>query len=248
MYKKEDFKNYYFSFLGVNNIDNNSINICASALRCKPTNQYFYYPVIVSYFDNYIIVSIQPKYFKELKVILYKNNKNIKNIASILNDFFKTKIEKFQIKTMLRMVKLDDSKINTAGSLILDNSLKECFMNTGNKANNKEFKEKKWQEISRLIDLERYYVYPIENKIASICFISNINFFGGNIVVLTQTKYRNRGYAKSTVSKAIGWCFANKILPIYYVEQNNINSLKLAKSLNFKEMAKEIVVCYNKYF
>ena len=87
------------------------------------------------------------------------------------------------------------------------------------------------------------YIVPIDNKIASMAFTSDIYNIGANIVVSTNKEYRKKGYGKSTVAALTNSILENQLLPIYFVNVNNEASINLAKSLQYEKMALEIVVC-----
>lgn len=90
---------------------------------------------------------------------------------------------------------------------------------------------------------KRAYIISKDEKIASLSYISDIYNRGANIVVNTNEKYRNLGYGKKVVAKTSNFVIENGLLPIYFVNVKNQASINLAKSLEFKNMATEIVVC-----
>ena len=86
------------------------------------------------------------------------------------------------------------------------------------------------------------FILLSDRKIVSMCKISDINFSGGNIVVWTDSNYRNKGFGKQVLAEAVKWCINNKIIPIYWVDSQNTASINLADSLGFKTKSEEIVV------
>ena len=134
-------------------------------------------------------------------------------------------------------------KIKNDEALLLNDYTKQYFMNSGNKANDICFKEKKWEELKYIINSEMIYIVPIDNKIASMAFTSDIYNIGANIVVSTNKEYRKKGYGKSAVAVLTNSILENQLLPIYFVNVNNEASINLAKSLQYEKMALEIVVC-----
>lgn len=71
--------------------------------------------------------------------------------------------------------------------------------------------------------------------------MSDIHYNAGNIIIYTINDFRNNGYGKAIVSKICRKCKENNIIPIYWVEENNLSSIKLANNVGFKINNKEIV-------
>lgn len=234
---------YYNNFLGLNNI-NEKIVSCQN--RDYILNNEFIYPLIFSKYNENKYFSISPKFYE--KFIKFTNNKNVydlkeEELIEIIEKFFIENYEKnFEIKKMYRMYN-NSIKYNNSISLKLDINTKEYFMNTGKKAVDREYKEKKWLEFINGSYNEYSYFVPYNDKIASLAFVSNIYFNGANIVVSTDQQYRNKGYGKAVVASLCNSLTENEILPIYWVNIDNIPSIRLAKNLNFHTFAEEIVVC-----
>lgn len=83
-----------------------------------------------------------------------------------------------------------------------------------------------------------------DNKIVSLGFVSNIDCGGANIVIQTVEGYRNNGYGKKIVEKISRDLLRDGVLPIYWVNEKNTCSIKLAESIGFKTEAMEIVARY----
>ena len=69
--------------------------------------------------------------------------------------------------------------------------------------------------------------------------------YGANIVIQTKEKYQNKGYGTAVVEKISNDLLENEIIPIYWVNKNNKESIKLANKVSFKVKASEIVVKIN---
>ena len=102
--------------------------------------------------------------------------------------------------------------------------------------------EKKWKKIS---DFKYIYGIVRDNKIASLGFVSNIDYNAGNIVIQTKDYYQNRGYGKKIVEKISRSLLKHNIMPIYWVNIENKASIKLAEDIGFKKQCTEIVVKSN---
>lgn len=163
-------------------------------------------------------------------------------LKHLLGDFFKDKLHNFKIKEMYRMALVNKLNIDTANVIEITDKYKKEFLNSFNKNKNETFKEKKWDEL-----INNKYINGIlkDESIASMGYISNIENHGANIIIQTKDNYKNNGYGKSVVSKICNDVLDDNLIPIYWVETNNIPSINLAKSLGFKPMVKEIVVSVN---
>ena len=141
-----------------------------------------------------------------------------------------------------------DTKLNITGNdaVLLNKNNKKYFMNTGKKSNDVSFKEKKWKELKNIIDTEMIYIIKTENKITSMAYVSDIFAEGANIVVSTDEKNRRKGYGKKVVAQLTNSIIERKLLPIYFVNINNKPSINLTKSLEYINIADEIVVCVKK--
>lgn len=191
-------------------------------------------------------MSVSKKYHD----VILKNIKNIdftllsnNEIISIFQSIFSNILESFEVKEMYRMCKDTKLNISNNNAVILNNYTKQYFINTGKKANDINFKAKKWSQLKYILDSEMIYIVPIDNKIASMAFTSDIYNIGANIVVSTNKEYRKKGYGKSAVAALTNSILENQLLPIYFVNVNNEASINLAKSLQYEKMALEIVVC-----
>ena len=187
---------------------------------------------------------IDSKYFKRLKNILYNEKlANEYEIISFLNNFFNQKDKKVSIQKMIRMTKNDQIDIDISEVLQIDEDSKEYYFNSFDHCNDLEYKKNKWE------NLKKYkYLNGIikNNQIVSVGFVSNIDYNYANIVIQTREKYKNNGYGKCIVEKISRDLLKDGYMPIYWVNEENIPSIKLAKSLNFKPFIKEIVVKENK--
>lgn len=95
--------------------------------------------------------------------------------------------------------------------------------------------------------LKNTYINGIvrDDKIVSLGYVSNKNIYGANIVIQTLDDYRGKGYGKMIVEKISRDLLKDGIMPIYWVNENNPASLRLAESIGFKTMALEIVAKHN---
>lgn len=191
-------------------------------------------------------MSVSPKYYdvvlesiKDIDFTMINNNE----IISILQNIFSNILDDFEVKEMYRMCKDTKLDISNSNAVLLNADTKQYFMNTGNKASDVSFKEKKWKQLKYIVDTEMIYIVPNDNKIASMAFTSDIYDKGANIVVSTNEEQRKKGYGKMAVVSLTNSILDKEFLPIYFVNVNNEASINLAKSLEYKNMSSEIVVC-----
>ena len=227
---ENNFKEYYYKFLNFNEKE----RIICSNNRCKSINN-FYYPVIISKFQDSTMYSIAPDYFEKLKEIIIEE----KDIKYNLFEFFQKHKMYFSIQDMYRMFKNNNSNTDISNVIELDNKYKEQYFNSFEHSNDIIYKQEKWEKI-----IKYQYLNGIieDNKFVSVGFVSNIDENGANIVIQTKDKYRNRGYGKAIVEKISRDLLEDNIIPIYWVNKENKASIQLAESIGFKKEADEIVV------
>lgn len=211
-----------------------------------PLNKEFFYPVILTKYKGDIYLSVSNKYYdvilnsiKNIDFTLLSDNE----IISIFQNIFLNILDNFEVKEMYRMCKDTKLDISNSNAVLLNDDTKQYFMNTGNKASEVSFKEKKWKQLKYIVDTEMIYIVPNDNKIASMAFTSDIYNKGANIVVSTNEEYRKKGYGKMAVASLTNSILEKDLLPIYFVNVNNDASINLAKSLEYENMVLEIVVC-----
>lgn len=217
--------------------------------REVPLNKEFFYPLIYTKYNGEIYISVLNQYYN----LVLNNIKDIdftkldnKHIIAFFKKIFSDVLENFEVKEMYRMYR--ETKLNITGNdaVLLNESNKKYFMNTGKKSNDVSFKEKKWNELKNIIDTGMIYIIKTENKITSMAYVSDIFAEGANIVVSTDEKNRKKGYGKKVVARLTNSIIERKLLPIYFVNVNNKPSINLAKSLGYINIADEIVVCFKK--
>lgn len=220
-----------------------------TAKREVPLNNEFFYSLIYTKYNGEIYISVSNQYYNfvlnNIKDIDFTKLDN-KHIIAFFKKLFSDVLENFEVKEMYRMYR--DTKLNITGNdaVLLNESNKKYFMNTGKKSNDVSFKEKKWKKLKNIIDTEMIYIIKTENKITSMAYVSDIFAEGANIVVSTDEKNRKKGYGKKVVARLTNSVIERKLLPIYFVNINNKPSINLAKSLGYINIADEIVVCFKK--
>ena len=230
------FWNSYYRYMEIKDDE----KICLRK-RKEIINNKFHYPIIISFIDNRVIYSVEKNYYenfiKDININSMINKEEIKNYIKI---FLQNKIQHFRIKEMYRMYKNERrNDIDISKVISINNQQKKEYFNSFKIIRDDVYKEKKWKEISKNNFLNGIIK---DNKIVSMGYISDINYGMGNIVIQTIEEYQNRGYGKIVVEKISQEALKNGVLPIYWVENKNIASIKLAESLGFKKVVDEIVV------
>lgn len=241
------FKNHYAAYLGINQYEfNKGSRVFYKVLKYNVFPGYFYYNLIITKFDSEKVISINPDFAKNF------DNSELSKILSLNEDstlkFLKQKFPEerqgFFIKKMLRFsMNIEEFKeIKFPQKVELLNSKhKRQYLSRFNHLDPK-IQEMIWTNVLPLIGLKRSFIAASNHECFSVCQIGNIIDNGGNIGVGTPEKFRNKGYGKSTVTKAAKWCFEHNVIPIYLVDSVNIRSINLAKSLGFNLKSTEIVI------
>ena len=141
----------YLKFLSVeeNELKHN-LNIVATNNRDILMGGNFSYPIIISNLKERTIISCSKKYKSEFdKNINDLEMINKENMSEILNEFAKKYFEKYEIKEMYRLIKMDkNEKIKCDNVELIDESKKEYFFNIIKRSNDKDYKESKWVEFN----------------------------------------------------------------------------------------------------
>ncbi len=229
------FDEYYYKYLGYD--DKNSF-FCSKNDNFKVNG--FMYPMIISYYKDNVICSLSNEYYGSMKNT-FEIDKNVFEIEKYLTDFFSKADENFVIQRMKRMSKIKDANISISDVTCISEEYKKFFFNSFIHNKDEEYKQLKWEKLQK-----NKYINGIikDNKIVSLGFVSNINCGGANIVIQTVEEYRNNGYGKKIVEKISQDLLRDGILPIYWVNEKNIASMRLAESIGFQTKATEIVVKY----
>ena len=243
MFKKEDFDKYYKAFLGSDLKKIYPWYIVKAQEDNRILNNHYYYPLILTHYEGKNFLSITPEFYSEFKNEL--SSMKPLNINDFIKTFFESRLNGFEYKKMLRLTKYDNIPLHSTMAIPLTHNAKTLFMNSG-KNKDVSFKEKKWELLKPYISEKRHYIVPSATEILSIAHISDIQEGAGNIVVFTPQAHRQKGYGKEAVTGTLEWCMNNKVLPIYFVDERNIASINLAKSLGFVVETHETVVCYQK--
>jgi GNAT superfamily N-acetyltransferase len=227
------FEVYYNRFLGVNeNVITNHM-VVESEYRDMPLNQKYFYPIIISKFDSYMVCSSSSQF---ISVCKSKFDGTIESISNII-EFMNMNGNHYRIRKMRRYSIGNSSRTyDTKADIITENIIREF------KFNGIEDKEKYIREKQNILSEQRQFVVLKDNSIASTAFISEIYSSGCNIVVYTLPDYRQEGYGKEVVKACINWCQENNLLPIYLVEEGNLSSIKLAESLELDLKSQEWII------
>lgn len=229
----EEFDKYYKSYLGIQNTSKNDFFIRDNKFIVND----FTYSMIVSRYKNEIIYStVADFYRKEENLFL---NADLTFCDKNLNLSVNEKEKEYCFQRMRRMSKISECDVDTSEVKNVCEDLKKYFFESFLYNQNDSYKQKKWEKLNK-----NKYINCIvkDGKIVSLGFVSNIDYGGANIVIHTLEAYRNKGYGKSIVEKISKEVLLDGIMPIYWVNEENVFSIMLAESLGFITLAEEIVL------
>lgn len=227
------FQVYYNGFLGVNKNELTEYMVVESEYRDMPLNHKYFYPIIISQLDSYLVCSSSSRFISICKSKFDGTVEAISNILEVMN----MNGNHYRIRKMRRYSIENLSSIYDTKADILTESMirKVKFQAVVDK-------EKYIRGKQSILHEQRQFVVLKGNTIASTAFISDIYNSGCNIVVYTAPNYRQQGYGKEVVKACLNWCLKNNLLPIYLVEDGNIGSIKLAESLELDLNSEEWII------
>lgn len=227
------FEIYYNGFLGVNQNKITNHTVVESEYRDMPLNQKYFYPIIISKFNNYMVCSSSNQFISLCKSKFDGTTESIPNILKVMNK----NGNHYRIRKMMRYSSEDSiRKYDTKADILTEDMIRKVKFKAISD------KEEYIQRKQNILCEQRQFVILKDNSIASTAFISDIYNSGCNIVVYTEPNYRHKGYGKEVVKACINWCNKNNLLPIYLVEEDNLSSIKLVKSLGFALKSHEWII------
>ena len=243
------FYQYYQKYLGV---DPERLKAGYQVFPCERragSFAFFYvHHLISTVIDGNVIFSISPEFAPAFDIqripILDNivNEKLLKMIDDVFFDFLPVLL--YSTRLMMRMT-LDKGELVKQKKKIQVNVLSESdstrFISRWI-VRGKRSIEYLWNARAETVRAGRYFTVFEKDEIASSAYISDIDYQGANITVGTGLKFRNKGFGKAVVSHATEWCFSHGYRPIYQVDINNKPSIKLAESLGFRKISREVVV------
>lgn len=224
-------KQFYSNFCGIDisELKHGTYFICSperdlqlSGLGCK-------YTIFIFIKDDLCVVSYSPKY----DAFIDKLKKcSVREIISEANQKFKLKNMQLMIFNKEIVTQYGDAKILED----TDYPLYEAFFRATKPAANPDgwlydyFIEKAAKE---------YFVGYIKNdRLVSVCDAPDMPYMDNKIQhtgIITLKEERKKGYAKCTAALAAHNLIKNGVCPQWECNMNNIASIKLAKSIGYKE-------------
>lgn len=245
------FEEHYSQYLGFDINDDRQIVVCHSPLRDKIES--FRVPLITAGVNKkQRVFSVSHDLMQLMGAVVLKQRGNdlseiewCQRIDDLLFGHFYT----FHIHRFQRMTVESETLVNpgldvnivtklTEGELkLLQNNKKKAFDTRGEKR-----REQMAERDRKIVSDGRYFAVLLDGSIASRASVDPVECGGGNIGVVTEPKYRGKGYGRAVVFQATNWCLENNIIPIYWVDMTNTTSVKLAEDLGFEKMSEEIIV------
>ena len=227
------FEEYYNKFLGVNKNEVTEHMVFESKLRDMPLNNKYFYPIIISKFNDSMICSCSNKFANICKSNFEGTIASISNILEVMN----INDNKYRLRKMRRYsIESPYVLYDTKAKVLTEDIIRKVnFQGI-------EDKEKYIRKKENILQEKRQFFILNDDNIAATAFISEVYSSGCNIVVYTLPNYRKKGYGKEVVKACINWCQQNNLLPIYLVEEDNINSIKLVESLGLELKSHEWII------
>ncbi|MBP2024166.1 RimJ/RimL family protein N-acetyltransferase [Clostridium punense] len=227
------FEEYYNKFLGVNNNEITEHKVFESKYRDMPLNNKYFYPIIISNFNDSIICSCSSKFSSMCKSNFDGSMESISSILKAMN----INRNKYRFRKMRRYsIESPDVLFDTKAEVLTEDIIRKVnFQGI-------EDKENYIRKKGNILQEKRQFFMLKDGNIAATAFISEVYSSGCNIVVYTSPNYRKKGYGKEVVKACINWCHQNNLLPIYLVEEENANSIKLVESLGLELKSHEWII------
>lgn len=227
------FEEYYNVFLGVNNNERTEHMVFESKFRDMPLNNKYFYPIIISKFNDRMICSCSSKFATTCKSNFDGTMESILSILKAMgsND------NKYRLRKMRRYsIERPGALFDTKAEVLTEDIIR--------KVNFQEIEDKESyiRRRENILQEKRQFFMLKDGNIAATAFISEVYSSGCNIVVYTSPNYRKKGYGKEVVKACINWCQQNNLLPIYLVEEENANSIKLVESLGLELKSHEWII------
>jgi len=233
--EREKFNRYYQAFLGQGQEIRPGVKLCLSNKREEAFCHWYQQMIICSLGPDETVFSVGPTHFEDLKNYILNARVNLRTQAGCIT-VLKNFDHLYRVDPMVRLTRT--SPISQALQSVT--LTREMFIESAEDMDKKDLQEVLARKAYEL-EAGCQKVILEGKKIRAGARVSNIHFEGANIAVWTHEDYRGRGYGKDVVTGVTNWCLDNELLPIYLVTEANIPSLKLAKSLGYEIMAKEII-------
>jgi len=228
------FNKYYYGFLGVQDerVDD-KVMVIESIYRDKPLNKQYFYPVIVSEYNDKKVCSSASKF---IDICKSRFDGSVQSIELIIDDM---RIEEpsYRLRKMRRYTIECMDDVFSTKAVTMSEELVRSLQFKANVDVEKFIERKK-----DVIKDGRQFIIAHENKIVAMALISDIYEGGCNIAVYTNEDYRKMGYGKEVVKGCVNWCKERNLLPIYLVEEENNASIKLAESMGFELKSREWII------
>ncbi len=231
--------NFWNNFLNFKEIPVswNNLTIIHNRKSDLPENQIN----ILSFYNNWNIISVPKKYFNILSKYLNSNKYNIEKLLIKFESIENKKVQKFWpviFYYLYNTNKLIPKNINVRQlKWIIDKSIFN------------EYIESCTKEEQNSVDMDFddkthiFFWLFIEKKLVSLWNYSiDIDTGISHIWILTHSKYVKNWYWKELVNTLVLDILEKGLIPQYRVKHNNIASIKLAESLWFEKVLEWITL------
>ena len=251
----------YYDFLGVKvNEFESGIRIFKSKNRDILINNVVPQQVILSMFNDEFILSVAPEIYNEHFEVIKKSGivsalkeKNEEKCIKVLDGLFELLFGNYSITHSSRLVRNSAIDLNR---LIKDNDQIELleekhydnYLRTI-KEDSEDMSQEEfnviWSMKANVISEKKQYIALDSETVAGYCKVSDVIKDMANLVAYTSEYKRNHGYGKKVVATMANRCLSKGFIPMWWVDEDNLPSKALGKSLGFDLLAKEIIVKIN---
>lgn len=233
-----DAKEHYKKFLNIDGAKEvKNTLICVSDNRENWINNCFYCPLIGTIHQGQRVLSISKLYADEF--VREFDAEKIPKMDNFIINFFENRQYNFIYKKLIRLSKNELPEIDTSAEILDEKRAQQLLSYPQSHINDMPYWKERVKNGNVIATIK-------ESEIVSTVQLSDFYDGAANLVVNTHKNHRNKGYATQTVIKAAEACLQRDILPIYFLDAENIASFKTAKAAGFKELSIEYAVTYLK--
>lgn len=240
---KKDFKDYYNKFLFMDKIfERNDLIVHKSLQRDKPICLSNYFKLISIIQNDCLIFSVSPLISEDF--VSFIKDKKIVSVEGNLKEYNNQMSYDYEVKKMIRM-SMSKKRLRFNSKINVVMHTRELLLKVMSYVSSDKIEqvlERKKNDLNN----GRQFVIVEDNCIVSWAKVSDIDFNAANITVWTSPDHRSKGYGREVVKYVVQWCFDNDYIPVYYVNDDNKASRRLAESIGFKPFSEELVLFENK--
>lgn len=198
----------------------NGISVCVSDNRNLQLNRYFRYPVIIVNLNDGYYMSTTNDGLNTYD--FWKKNTSMPDSIDEMLIYLNSCYPNDSIRLMERMLLSDEALNKYTGQ--------------------HEMTFNKYENGIRF-EYENYCVQAyFDNKKIGYCGISDTMCGFGNVVVFVEEEFRRKSIASKMLSNLMIMLDLNNIIPVYWVDKENKESVRLAEKCGYVRVLREVVI------